>query len=792
MRDGQNDERPGDVAAFTERFEPSTPVPAAASEVLLGLFGRTLLSTLDLDQILVRILDSLSLVVRCDSSSLSLLEGNVLVVRAAKGFKEGDDIVGSRRKLQYFALDRFIIETGVPLVLDDVRKDPRWMGEHPIPSFQRIRGWMGIPLVASGQVLGMLGVDSLKPNAYTEDDLAAARAFADFAAMAMKNARLFYEAKRRLKELNTVNRASAAVASRLDVDSLCEMVGETLLEVFETGVVLVALYEEELGLVETPFFSISGKREHFAPIDYGKGLVSRVIESEKPLYIGEEFERRSAELGAIHRSERHVRSWLGVPIMSGRRVLGVLSVQDFERDKAFSDDDIRLLTTIAATVGVGIQNARLFRESKRKAEEAAALMEAGRAISESLDPDVVIARIAESAAALLTKDTAAVYLAEPDGSLRAQVAVGICADEVRGFCVPKGEGIVGRAAVLCRGEIVNDTTADSAALRIPGTPPEEPGERLMATPLLAGREVIGVMTIWRMPKELPFTAADLQFLEALARQASIAMQNARLHRDVSEAAERAAELYKTALAAQAEAEEASQLKSRFLANMSHELRTPLNSIINFAYLLQAGDEGEPTPGQADLLGRIEDAGRHLMGLINDVLDLSKIEAGRMQLNLEEIDLVETARSVLPTAEGLIRLGEVELRDEFPPSLPPIRADRTRLKQVFLNLLSNAAKFTRRGHIALRAGIREGSIVVEVEDTGIGMREEDIPRAFAEFVQLDNDLDRRVGGSGLGLPLARRFVELHGGRMWATSAPGAGTVFSFSLPINHVEGEDTGE
>jgi signal transduction histidine kinase len=744
------------------------------AKVILGL-SKTLASTLDLDEVLVRILDSIGLVIPVDSCSLLLLRGRSLEVRAAIGFGEDEKILGLRMDLDRYPLNRFVVESGTPMLIDDVCQDPRWS---PRPGHALIRSWMGIPLRASGEVIGMLAVDSRTAGAYTDDEREVGDAFADLAAAAVRNARLFATTRRRLDEMDAVNKVGVAVSSRLEVDRLCEVVGENLVEIFRVGVVYVAVWEEDAGFVKLPFYSHDGARETYPGFPFGVGLTSQVLKSLEPLNIGEGLSESARTLGGRSLPGREALSWLGVPILSGHRALGVLCVQSYERENAFSDDDVRLLTTIASSVGAGIRNARLYEEARRKADEASALADAGREITESLDPDVVLRRIAMRANALLSLDSAAVYLLEGDSSLCAVVAVGRQASEIQGFRVPAGTGIVGRVVATGEGLIVNDALGDPEAVAVPGTP-EEPGERLIAAPLVLGGRVTGVMAVWRGEGEAAFLPDDLVFLSALARQAAVAIENARLHRQVKDEASRSAALYEEASAARAEAEEANRIKSRFLANMTHELRTPLNSIINLAFLIQEGEEKAP-PGIRDGAARIEGAGRHLLGLINDVLDMAKIEAGRMDLRLEESDFRAVALAVLSTVSGLTRAPGVELRDEVPDGLPMVMADRIRLKQVLFNLLANAIKFTTNGHVALRAEAVEREILVEVEDTGIGIDEAELPKAFAEFVQLDDDMDRRVGGSGLGLPLSRRLVELQGGRLWAESKKGEGSVFRFTL------------
>jgi signal transduction histidine kinase len=505
-----------------------------------------------------------------------------------------------------------------------------------------------------------------------------------------------------------------------------------------------------------------------------------VLKSHEPLNIGENLTEKAQALGGRSLPGRIARSWLGVPILSGARALGVLCVQSYERENAFSDDDVRLLATIASSVGAGMRNALLYEEAKRKADEASALADAGREITESLDPDVVLRRIAMRANFLLSRDSSAVFLLEEDGSLCAVVAVGRHAAELQGFRLAAGSGMIGRVVSTGEGLIVGDTGSDPESVTVPGTPIEQ-GEKLLAAPLVLAGRVTGVMAVWRCADESAFLSDDLVFLSALARQAAVAIENARLHRRAKDEAARAAVLYEEASAARAEAEEANRIKSRFLANMTHELRTPLNSIINLAYLIQEGEEAPP-PGIRDEASRIEGAGRHLLSLINDVLDMAKIEAGRMDVRLEASDFRSIADTVLTTVAGLERSPGVELRDEVPEGLPAVFADRIRLRQVLFNLLANAVKFTPSGYVALRAAASERELLVEVEDTGIGMEQSDLPKAFAEFVQLDDDMDRRVGGSGLGLPLSRRLVELQGGRLWAESKKGEGSVFRFTLAL----------
>jgi len=233
--------------------------------------------------------------------------------------------------------------------------------------------------------------------------------------------------------------------------------------------------------------------------------------------------------------------------------------------------------------------------------------------------------------------------------------------------------------------------------------------------------------------------------------------------------------------ARAQAEQANELKSQFLANMSHELRTPLNSIINFTRILSTGMRGPVNVEQLDYLQRVRQSGEHLLGLINDILDLSKIEAGRMELYTETLHIPDLVQGVLATVAGLTKGKPIELLQELEANLPPIKADRTRIRQVLLNLLSNAAKFTDAGTITVGATCHDGQLIMRVTDTGIGIAQADLETVFEEFRQVEADTNRRYEGTGLGLAICRRLIEIHGGRIWVESTLGVGSTFAFSLP-----------
>ena len=303
----------------------------------------------------------------------------------------------------------------------------------------------------------------------------------------------------------------------------------------------------------------------------------------------------------------------------------------------------------------------------------------------------------------------------------------------------------------------------------------------LVIPLRVQDEIIGVIELDGKDTGDPWTDEDRILAEAVAHEFAITLQDARSHQLTSQALD--------------EMREADRLKSQFLANMSHELRTPLNSIIGFSRVILKGIDGPVTENQEQDLSAIYNAGQHLLGLINDILDLSKIEAGKMELTFSEVDLPEIIHGVMSTAVGLVKDKPIELVLDLPDDLPSIQADNIRLRQILLNLVSNATKFTEEGHIGISVRLivrgSQPEVVIAVFDTGHGISPEDHEKIFEPFSQVDASPTRKTGGTGLGLSICKHLVELHRGVLWVESLPGEGSTFAFTIPyeVNEQEKEE---
>jgi signal transduction histidine kinase/CheY-like chemotaxis protein len=480
------------------------------------------------------------------------------------------------------------------------------------------------------------------------------------------------------------------------------------------------------------------------------------------------------------------RTVLGVPLLRDSEPIGVIGLSR-KRVEPFTERQIELVRTFADQAVIAIENARLLGELQQRTDELTrsvgelqALEEVLRAVNSSLDLDTVLATIISRAAQLSGADEGTIYeFDETEEVFVPKSAFGMSAERVAGLRerrVRLGETHLGRAAVERAPVYVDDVQQD------PTLGPDrsvllEGIHAVLAVPLLREDKVVGGLVIRRRTAG-GFAPTIPALLQTFADQAVLAIEHARLFQELAARGEEARR-------ARDEAEEASRTKSSFLANMSHELRTPLNAIIGLTELLCDNAARFGTEKALEPLRRVLRAGRHLLQLINDILDLSKIEAGKMDLTLESVAIGPVVEEVLGTARPLAEQNKNAIELDCPEGIGSVHADNMRLRQILLNLLSNACKFTKGGTVRLHVGPAEeaGQLWVDfaVSDTGIGMSEEQLGRLFQEFTQADASTTRQFGGTGLGLAISRRLCRMMGGDITVTSAPGEGSTFTVRLP-----------
>ncbi len=563
--------------------------------------------------------------------------------------------------------------------------------------------------------------------------------------------------------------------SKFDLQPVLETIARITSDLCAADDVTVLLRDGDELLIKAHYGSIPIELNIRRPIE--RGWVSgRAVVDREPVHVrdlaaaGDEFPAGRE----IARQFGH-RTTLAIPLMRESEAVGCFLlrrplVQDF------TEKQIALLQTFADQAVIAIENVRLFdevqartRELSKSVEELRALGEVSQAVNSTLDLETVLSTIVAKAVQLSQTEAGTIYVFNDQTQtfeLRSTYGMDdalIAAIRERHIRIGDpgvGQAVAKRAPV----QILDVRNEPSQVLEVL----VRAGFRgLLAVPLLGADRIVGALVVRRKtPGEFPQSTIDL--LETFADQSVLAIQNARLFREIEEKSR--------------ELEVASKHKSQFLANMSHELRTPLNAILGYTELILDSLYGEPSDKMRTVLERLQVNGRHLLGLINDVLDLSKIEAGQLVLSLDDYSLSDVVHGVVSAVEPLAAEKRLAFKAEVAPGLPIGRGDERRLSQVLLNLVGNAIKFTDKGEVAIRAFATNGAFTVAVCDTGPGIAAADQAKIFEEFQQADNSITRKKGGTGLGLSIAKRIIEMHGGRIWVESEPGKGSTFYFTLPV----------
>ncbi|MEO6814411.1 MAG: GAF domain-containing protein, partial [Ginsengibacter sp.] len=714
-------------------------------------------------------------------------------------YEKGDRTLMSKR--EPYGFRKHVIDTGQMLVINKDMYKQRLIYDNSIVVGQAAKSLVMAPLMAGGKVNGVISLQNLdRENAFPDSEISLLSTLVNSMSVALKSARLFDETARLLKEteqrtaeLAVINSVQEGLSKELDMQGIYNLVGDRLCDLFpDSQTLVIRTFNHETGLEHWHYAKEKGERQHVDPRPFNWNS-KQLISTKRPLDIKEDYIKIARNYGGTGVTQgQPPKSAVFVPMMVGDLVKGSVSLQNVDKENAFGDADLRLLTTITNSMSVALENARLFDETahllsdaKQRASELTTVNNISKALASQLNPNELIQFVGDQLRDLFNANI--VYLALLNKKTKIIHFPYQFGDDMTPMKL--GEGLT--STIILKGEpLLINKDVEELRTQLGVTRIGIPAASYMGVPIPVGDENIGVLSVQSTEQENRFNESDQRLLITIASSVGVALRNAQLFEDVEQAKMEAEKASKVA-------EKANEAKSAFLSTVSHELRTPLTSVLGFAKIISKRlsdkifpivDQTDPKTGKTvnqikENLQVVISEGERLTHLINDVLDLAKIEAGKMEWSQENVSLAEVAERAIAATTSLFEQKEIKLVKKIDPNVPDIIGDADKLIQVVINLFSNAVKFTENGNVTCTVSQKDNEVMVSISDTGIGIAPEDYGAVFEQFKQVGGDtLTDKPKGTGLGLPICKEIVEHQGGRIWVESKVGKGSTFSFSLPF----------
>jgi len=675
------------------------------------------------------------------------------------------------------SLYRSIFITENPVFYDDLLEIQLEKSLQDILTRQNIRSMAVLPLWSGNKQLGVVLLQTSQKHTFTPQEMRTYPPLAGQMSTSIQNLLLFEETQSALSETELLYKISSGISKSKSMEELIRLVGENVLpENSDTLWLCTSAQNATTKEIETEIigsYSVGGAYQEsgikldsssVSFIDFRSSeprVFTDLGESDIPANTQGLFKNLGIKSGAIF------------PLQTGGNPVGLL-ISSSKRSGEISPESIHTLQIVSNSIAVAIERQRLLFEAQRRALELQTAAEIARDTTSTLSLEILLNRIVNLVKERFNLYHVSIYLLDDTNEYALiQEATGSAGQELKKRNYRLGVGsksVIGKCSATGETVIVNDSAHSDIFFPNPLLPDTQSE---LGLPLKISGKVIGAIDLQaREPNA--FTEEEIAILQILSDQISVAIDNAKAYAVSQKAVEEMREL--------------DRVKNQFLSNMSHELRTPLNSVIGFSRVILKGIDGPINDVQQQDITAIYNSGMHLLNMINEILDLSKIDAGKMELQIEDVNLSDVINSAITNTSGLLKDKPIELVQKVPANLPIVKADEIRISQVLINLISNAIKFTERGSVTVEASITKSpdnkpEMLITVTDTGMGIALADQAKLFQRFSQVDDSPTRKTGGTGLGLSICRSLVELHGGRIGLqNSEVGKGSSFYFTLPM----------